>query len=103
MATSADGPEGPSSSAVDDAVPAEFDTILRQLLPHLPAEAVIGLDDALTGLGLVSLAMVQLVVELEALHAIEFPEEVLVPATFATARSVLAVVDGLLLAQESAP
>lgn len=102
MATSADGPQSPSSSAIDDAVPAEFDTILRQMLPHLPAEAVIGLDDPLTGLGLVSLAMVQLVVELEALHAIEFPEEVLVPATFATARSILAVVDGL-LAREPAP
>lgn len=99
----AEGPEGPSSSAVDDAVSAELDTILRQLLPHLPADAVIGLDDPLTGLGLVSLTMVQLVVQLEALHAIEFPEEVLVPATFATARSVLAVVDGLLLAQEPAP
>jgi acyl carrier protein len=103
VATSADGPEGPSSSAVDDALPAELDTILRQLLPHLPADAVIGLDDPLTGLGLVSLAMVQLVVQIEALHAIELPEEVLVPATFATARSVLAVIAGLLLAREPAP
>jgi acyl carrier protein len=101
--TSADGPEGPSSSAVDGAVPAELDTILRQLLPHLPADAVIGLDDPLTGLGLVSLGMVQLVVQLESLHAIEFPDDVLIPATFATARSVLAVVDGLLLAAETAP
>jgi acyl carrier protein len=103
VATAADGPQGPSSSAVDDAVPAELDTILRQLLPHLPADAVIGLDDPLTGLGLVSLAMVQLVVRLEALHAIEFPDEVLVPATFVTARSVLALVDGLLLVAETAP
>lgn len=103
MVTLADGPERPSSSAVDDAVPTDLDTILRQLLPHLPADAVIGLDDSLTGLGLVSLAMVQLVVQLEALHAIEFPDEVLVPATFATARSVLAVVDGLLPAREPTP
>lgn len=103
MATLADGPGGPSLSAVDDAVPAEFDTILRQLLPHLPADVVIGLDDSLTGIGLGSLAMVQLVVQLEALHAIEFPDEILVPATFESARSVLAVVDGLLPAPDPAP
>jgi acyl carrier protein len=85
-----------------DTVPAELDTMLRQLLPHLPADAAIGLDDPLTGLGLVSLGMVQLVVQLEARHSIEFPDEVLIPATFATARSVLAVLDSLLLAAETA-
>lgn len=101
MAASADGPEG-SSSALEDAVPADLDRILRQLLPHLPPDSAIGLDDPLTGLGLVSLGMAQLVVQLEALYGIEFPDEVLIPATFATVRSVQAVVDGLRLAPEPA-
>jgi acyl carrier protein len=101
VAASADSPEG-SSSALEGAIPAELDRILRQLLPHLPPDSVIGLDDPLTGLGLVSLGMVQLVVQLEALHGIDFPDEVLIPATFTTARSVQTVVDGLRLAPEPA-
>jgi acyl carrier protein len=84
-------------------VPPRLDALLRQVLPDIAPDAVIGVDEPLSGHGLDSLAMVRLALRMEDEYAVSFPDEALVPETFTTATTLLRVVDGLLGAGTVAP
>jgi acyl carrier protein len=72
----------------DEMVHPQLEKLLRQHLPDIGAGAVIRRDDPLANFGLDSFGMVRLVLDLERVFALDFPEELLVPETFATAASV---------------
>ena len=75
-------------------VPQRFQQIL---LPHLPyAEGgTLAAGDDLAGLGLDSMAVVQLLADLEDGFGVELPDEILNEATFATVGSLWAAVSEL--------
>ena len=69
-------------------------TTLRRHLPHAGAPDL-SLDIPLTDLGLDSLSVVNLMLDLEDTLGITFPEEMLNEETFRTGRSVVAAVQAL--------
>ncbi|MFD0399829.1 acyl carrier protein [Kitasatospora sp. NPDC059811] len=73
--------------------PAEFEEILRRHLPM--ADGPVSADELLADLGLDSLAMVNLVMDLEEGMGISVPDERLVSETFKTAGAVWAAVADL--------
>ncbi|MEU4792133.1 phosphopantetheine-binding protein [Micromonospora tulbaghiae] len=75
--------------------PDAFDDLLRPLLPELPAGAEVPPDEPLAALGLDSLGMVGLMVELEMEFEFSFPEELVTAETFFSGRSLWSVVSGL--------
>lgn len=72
-----------------------FEKIVRSHLT-LPAEAPVPADDLLADHGLDSMGTVTLLVALEQEFAVTFPDDLLVPETFATAGALWAALRGLL-------
>lgn len=68
-----------------------FERILRGHLPDFPASAPLRTDQALPALGLDSVGMVRLIMELEQAYGVTVPEEDLVPRNFATPARVWSV------------
>jgi acyl carrier protein len=66
--------------------------LLRQHLPAISDETVIRLDDPLSAFGLDSIGMVRLVLQLEEEFAVSFPEDLLMPETFATAAAIASAI-----------
>jgi acyl carrier protein len=73
--------------------PALFEEILRRHLPMAKAE--IGDDDLLADLGLDSMAVVVLLVDLEDSFEVEFPDDLLSVEVFGTPRSLWTAVNSL--------
>ncbi|MFC0101124.1 condensation domain-containing protein [Micromonospora marina] len=76
----------PSASPWDE----RFESMLRALLPSLPAGEELSPDAELSALGLDSLGTVELLSVLEDAYNIEIPDELLAFETFATARTLWA-------------
>ncbi|KMS66247.1 hypothetical protein ACM01_46155 [Streptomyces viridochromogenes] len=72
-----------------------FETILRSLLRALPDDAPLRPDQDLAAAGLDSMASVELLLKLEETYAVEIPDELLQPTTFATAGALWEAVSGL--------
>ncbi|MFC8426342.1 phosphopantetheine-binding protein [Streptomyces sp. NPDC057236] len=72
-----------------------FEKVLRAHLPLLGADRALAPDAALSGLGLDSLASVQLLVSLEETFEVAIPDEMLTPENFATPGSLWTAVDSL--------
>jgi acyl carrier protein len=64
--------------------------VVHRQLPPVSAPARLDADASLTNLGLDSLGLAGLVVDLEMTFAVELPEHMLVPETFQTIRTVAA-------------
>ncbi|MGW3421539.1 phosphopantetheine-binding protein [Streptomyces phaeochromogenes] len=73
----------------------QFEKVLREHLPLLNADHTLSPDAALSGLGLDSLASVQLLVSLEEAFEVAIPDEMLTPENFATPSSLWTVVESL--------
>lgn len=84
----------PDSEMPEMEIPLPFQELLR---PHLPYAAAgpLGAGDDLAALGLDSMAVVQLLSDIEAGFGVELPDEILDEATFATAGSLWAAVSAL--------
>jgi acyl carrier protein len=89
-------PAREEESMSDASWPDSFEDILRSCLPVLPDGKPLAADMTLTELGLDSLGMVTLMLELEETFGISFPDESLTPETFATGRSLWSVAAGLM-------
>lgn len=61
-----------------------LEPIIREHLPHLPADDPLQPDSNLADLGMDSLAVVALLVSIEEEFSMEFSDELLVPETFET-------------------
>lgn len=84
-----------TSSDLDNAViPLEFQGLLRPHLPYAGAGPLHAGDD-LAALGLDSMAVVQLLSDIEDGFGVQLPDEILDEATFATAGSLWAAVSAL--------
>lgn len=68
-------------------IPHQFQNILRAHLPYADS-AEFAAHDELAGLGLDSMGVVQLLVDIENGYAIELPDDILDEATFATVGSL---------------
>ncbi|MDX3225229.1 phosphopantetheine-binding protein [Streptomyces sp. ME19-01-6] len=79
-----------------------FEAILRSLLRGLSDDAPLQPEQNLAAVGLDSMASVELLLELEKTFAIEVPDELLQPATFATAGALWQAVSGLRAAEPQA-
>ena len=77
---------------------ADYEKTLR---PHLPdaTDTLLRADDRLPDLGLDSLEIVQLLLDLETLYAVTVPDELLSADTFATVGSLWTVISALVRAQ----
>lgn len=64
--------------------PDRFEEIIRQHIPLLPSGEALSPDAALSDLGLDSLGIVSLIIELEDAFDFTIPDESLVPRTFST-------------------
>jgi acyl carrier protein len=73
----------------------EFERVVRGYLGLLPASSELTPDADLRGLGLDSLASVQLLVTLEETYDIAVPDDLLNHSTFASPLSLWRVVDAL--------
>lgn len=73
----------------------ELDVVLRRHVPNLAADAPLRPDDELRTLGVDSLGMMELVLDLESAHGVVFSDDVLVPETFVTVGALAAVVQRL--------
>ncbi|GHG14343.1 MULTISPECIES: acyl carrier protein [Amycolatopsis] len=71
---------------------AKFESILRRHLRYLPSEGMLEPDSSLHGLGLDSMRSVELLFDLEDSYEVTLPDEALTAETFATPRSLYAVV-----------
>lgn len=71
-----------------------FERLLREKLPLLAADEPVVLDADLVGLGLDSMAMVELLTELEQAYHVRFPDESLTVATFRSPRTIWSVLSG---------
>lgn len=69
-------------------MPPLVNQLLRAHLPDIGENVVIRREDPLSSFGLDSLGMVRMVLQLERDFELDFPDELLVPETFATAASV---------------
>ncbi|KJK51607.1 hypothetical protein UK23_06290 [Lentzea aerocolonigenes] len=76
--------------------PPEFEKVLREHLPLLPAGEQLAPDAQLSAIGLDSLSIVQLLITLEDTFAVEIPDELLSVRTFATAGALWTAISGLL-------
>ncbi|GAA1329915.1 phosphopantetheine-binding protein [Saccharothrix algeriensis] len=72
--------------------PEEFDELLRAYLPLLRDDAPLAQGTPLADLGLDSLSTVGLLVDVEDAFGVQFPDDALVPDTFATASSLWSAV-----------
>jgi diaminopimelate decarboxylase len=79
-----------------------FETILRSQLRALPDDVPLGPDQNLAALGLDSMASVELLLALEEHYAMEIPDELLQPATFATAAALWKAISGVRAAEPHA-
>jgi acyl carrier protein len=75
-----------------------FDKVLRMNL-DLPADRLPGPDEPLASYGLDSMRTVSLLVDLEQAFGVTFADEMLVPATFATAGALWAALSQLLVGE----
>lgn len=82
---------------------ARYETILRQYLPLLEHNQPIYPEVSLIDLGLDSLSMVDLLLELEKHFSIKVPEDLLVERTFASPNSLWSVVHMLSTHSPDAP
>ncbi|GGT43310.1 phosphopantetheine-binding protein [Streptomyces chromofuscus] len=85
-----------------DSWDAQFVTIMRQVLRFLPDDEELTPDLDTAGLGLDSLASVELLISIEEAYGITIPDEFMVPATFATPGALWKVVSDQLNAGEAA-
>lgn len=76
--------------------PEEFETVLRSLIPLLPADQPLTPDLKLQRAGLDSLATVNLLIELEDTFDVTFPDDMLRPSTVSTPAKLWATLDGLI-------
>jgi acyl carrier protein len=83
--------DGDQRVAVWDAT---FEAMLRVYLPY-GGEGPLGADDVLADLGLDSMSVVSLLVDLEAGYGIEFPDELLTAETFDTVGSLWTALSGV--------
>jgi acyl carrier protein len=75
-------------------IPHEFQEILRPHLPFADSGELSGLDD-LAGLGLDSMGVVRLMVDIENAYGVQVPDELLDERTFATVGSLWAAISPL--------
>jgi acyl carrier protein len=87
----AGNPSGPGTASPETWT-AAFDAILREHCRFVEDSAQIACDVPLPVLGVDSLDIVELIVELEEGFGFSFPEEMLTPEVFATAGSIWAAV-----------
>jgi nodulation protein F len=73
-----------------------FEEILRRQLPFLPPEEKLGEDSALSGFGLDSLAIVELLATLEEEYGVRFQDEALTMETFETPGTLWKALSGML-------
>jgi acyl carrier protein len=88
-----------SRSLPEDALRRRVHAVLARHLLHWDAAVPVPLDRPLTDMGLDSLGSINLLLEIEDEFSIVFPDDMLGPATFATAGSMEAAV-AMLLAGE---
>ncbi len=72
-----------------------FERMVRRSVPDLPADTALRPDDDLRALGLTSMLIVALVLEIEGHYSIEFPEDQLLVEVCATPGRLWSVVDDL--------
>ncbi len=77
-----------------------FEPMLRPLLRSLPEDAPLLPDENLSAVGLDSMGSVELLLQLESTYAVEVPDELLLPSTFATPAGLWQVVCTLLAEQQ---
>lgn len=75
-------------------IPAEFQGLLRGHLPYADS-GDLNADDELGALGLDSMGVVRLLVDLEDAYGVELPDELLNETTFATVGSLWHTLSGL--------
>ncbi|MBO4204631.1 acyl carrier protein [Micromonospora echinofusca] len=80
-----------------------FEAVLRRRLRNLPAETPLDPTAPLTDLGLDSMEAVELVFDIEDELGVALPDDTLTGDTFATARSLGAVVDRVRSEPTSSP
>jgi nodulation protein F len=73
-----------------------FEEILRRQLPFLPPEERLGEDSGLSGFGLDSLAIVELLATLEEEYGVRFQDEALTMETFETPGTLWKALSGML-------
>lgn len=73
----------------------QFEKVLREHLPLLGADHALRPDASLSGLGLDSLASVQLLVTLEETFEVAIPDDMLTPENFSTPGSLWTAVQSL--------
>ncbi|MGJ6967984.1 acyl carrier protein [Streptosporangium sp. G11] len=73
-----------------------FEEILRRQLPFLPPEERLGEDSNLSGFGLDSLAIVELLATLEEEYGVRFQDEALTMETFETPGTLWKALSGML-------
>jgi acyl carrier protein len=73
----------------------QFEQCVRSFLPALSADDVLRSDADLQSLGLDSLAVVSLLLEIESLYDVTFPDELLTFETFATPTALWGTVQTL--------
>ncbi len=79
----------------------EFEQLLRTHLPDLEAEAPLPADEPLVSLGLDSVHMVGLMVDIEDSIAVAIPEELMTAGTFYRGRTLWLVVEQCRTAERS--
>ncbi|MFC4507128.1 MULTISPECIES: phosphopantetheine-binding protein [Streptomyces] len=86
-----------TDTATETAVPWDetYEELLHQTLPRLAAKGPLRTDSSLKAAGLDSMAMVELLVQVEQAYGVSIPDEQLVADTFATPTSLWAVVSAL--------
>ncbi|MFF3437162.1 acyl carrier protein [Streptosporangium sp. NPDC002721] len=73
-----------------------FEEILRRQLPFLPPEEELGEDGNLSGFGLDSLAIVELLATLEEEYGVRFQDDALTMETFETPGTLWKTLSGML-------
>ncbi|GAA3815195.1 phosphopantetheine-binding protein [Streptomyces phyllanthi] len=78
-----------------------FDGLMRQVLKGLPAGAEIVPDLDLAAQGVDSMAIVELIVQVEETYGIVFPDEAIHPETFATPSALWKAISGQISPERS--
>lgn len=79
-----------------------YEAVLRKVLPRLTAEGDVKPESSLKAAGLDSLAMVELLVQVEQEFDVSIPDDELRPESFATPASLWSVVSSLRERQSAA-